>query len=147
MVERSEESKESVRVTTQIAAAEAYEEQARWHEALAVWRALAGDGQGSHFFLRAALAAENAGLLEEAERLFRELTARSTEWAVGYIGLGMLLKNQGRLDEARLMLERGVNLEEQPSAMAILGILQRRLGDVHAARATLRRSLELDPNN
>ena len=147
MVERSEESKESVRVTTQIAAAEAYEEQARWHEALAVWRALASKDKSLRFVLSAALAAENGGLLEDAEQLFREAMARAPERAAGYIGLGVLLVNQRRLDEARQMLECGVNLEEQPFAVTILGVVQRWLGDVRAARATLRRSLELDPND
>jgi Flp pilus assembly protein TadD len=38
-------------------------------------------------------------------------------------------------------------LEEQQFAVTILGIVRRRLGDLTAARATLRRSLELDPND
>jgi protein O-GlcNAc transferase len=134
-------------VTRRIAEAESYEEIGQWRDALRVWRALADEGGDTRFVLRGALAAENAGLLEEAEQYFREATARAPERADGYFGLGTLLTNQGRLDEARQALGHGVNLEEQQFAVTILGVVQRRLGDLEAARATLRRSLELDPND
>jgi len=129
-----------------IAKAEGLENEQRWKDALASWRRLAAETRDLRFVIRAAIAAENADMTVEAERLYRDAIAAAPKESHAYFGLGLLLKKRGRFEAAREVLQIGVALEEQPLVLAILGAIQRHLGDP-AAEATLRRSLELDPAN
>jgi Flp pilus assembly protein TadD len=134
-------------IAARIAAAETHECHERWTEAVNAWRELAAEQADYRFLLRAALAAKNGGLNPDAEHLFREVIQVAPEQAPAYIGLGIVLEKQGRLEEARQVLERGLSLDEQQFALTILGIVQRRQSDLLAAETTLLRSIELDPTD
>jgi Flp pilus assembly protein TadD len=134
-------------VKARIAEAETHEERERWREAVNAWRALAIDEDKLRFVLRAAIAAESGNLYTEAEQLFREAIQRAPQDASGYLGLGSVLSKLGRLEDACQILAQGLRLNEQQFALTMLGIIQRRLGDLSAARDTLRRSLDLNPDD
>lgn len=134
-------------IGTLTADAESLEEQSHWLEAVAAWRALVRDTNEWRFIVRAARASQKGGAWADAEELYREAIGQAPDQAAGFFGLGLLLKDQGRLEEARQAFEKGVALEEQPFALTILGIVQRWLDDLTAARATLQRSLELNPSD
>ena len=63
--------------------------------------------------MRAARAAQKGGASAHAEKLYREAIAQAPDQAAGFFGLGLLLKEQGRLEEARQAFEQGVALEER----------------------------------
>jgi tetratricopeptide (TPR) repeat protein len=63
-------------------------------------------------FLRYGLATEyaNAGELEEAINEFRELLAANPDYAAGYFHGGRTLEKLGRLEEAREIYEKGIEV-------------------------------------
>lgn len=85
-------------------------------------------------FLRYGLAMEykNAGDLEAAVREFRALMAANPEYAPGYFHGGQTLEKLGRVDEAREVYEKGVEVttrsgdqharSEMQAALDMLGI-------------------------
>ncbi|MEI6715593.1 MAG: tetratricopeptide repeat protein [Verrucomicrobiota bacterium] len=84
----------------------------------------------------------------EAEAILRGLLKSPTPPVMASFNLGMLLSDQGRLDEAVELLEQVV--EERPSAADAwnaLGIALQRKGDRVRALEAIERSHELDPDN
>ncbi len=63
-------------------------------------------------FLRYGLATEyaNAGELEQAATEYRELLAANPNYAAGYYHGGRTLEKLGRLDEAREIYEKGIEV-------------------------------------
>lgn len=61
-------------------------------------------------FPRYALALEyrSAGRLDEAVETFRELRVRNPAYVATYLQLGYVLRDLGRVEEARTVLEEGV---------------------------------------
>jgi len=64
--------------------------------------------------------------------------------AEAYFQLGLHVEGDGRLEEARELLEQGLRLVERQPILTILGSVQRRLHDSTAAKLSLTRAIELD---
>ncbi len=89
---------------------------------------------------------QGADLLLEAERAYRRCIAIASDLISAHVSLGILLKQQGRLDESRAALETALQL--QPGAAEVwhnLGNLQRDLGDEAGACKSFERALDIDP--
>jgi tetratricopeptide (TPR) repeat protein len=84
-------------------------------------------------FARYGLAMEyaNAGLREQAVEEFRNLLQQNADYAAAYYHAGQALEQLGRLDEARSMYEKGVEVTT-------------RKGDAHT-RAEIEAALSLLP--
>jgi tetratricopeptide (TPR) repeat protein len=147
-------------VADRITEAERLEDESRWREAMGVWRALADDEADARFLRRAALAAVQGDLMLEAEGLYREALQQEPKSAMGYFGLGGLLERCERLEEAQGLIQEGLRLEEAQGLinegsglegyqimLTTLGSVQWRLGNLEAARASLQRSLVLNPSD
>ncbi len=88
----------------------------------------------NHTFARYGLAMEyaNHGHLEEAVQEFRQLLAADPKYAAAYYHYGKTLEKLDRLDEARAVLESGIELttksgdshtrSELQAALELLGI-------------------------
>ncbi len=85
--------------------------------------------------------------IEEAERLFRQLSAAAPDNALGPAGLGALGLRQNRLDEAVVLFRRSLALAPaQPDVHNNLGLALLMLGDHTAAEAHFGQALELFPD-
>lgn len=87
------------------------------------------------------------GRFAEAESAFRQVLEDVDDAGTHY-NLGSVLSTTGRLDEARVELERALELEPTRSdARGRLGVLLIRQGAMERATAELERVLELEPDN
>jgi tetratricopeptide (TPR) repeat protein len=97
--------------------------------------------------LDSAIAQQQAGALETAEALYRQVLDAEPDNVDALNLLGLLLQEDGRLEEAIALLERAIVLDPDfPDAHANLarGLnLARRADDAHAAA---RRATDLDPD-
>jgi tetratricopeptide (TPR) repeat protein len=77
-------------------------------------------------FLRYGLATEyaNAGDLEQALNEFRELLAANPSYAAGYYHGGRTLEKLGRLEEAREIYEKGIEVTTRTGDAHTRGELQ-----------------------
>jgi len=83
----------------------------------------------------------------DAARLFQQALERDPSSARAWSGLGAACRGQHRYPEARAAYERLVTLDERHFFLTMLGAIQNKMGDRDAAIATLRRSLELMPDD
>jgi superkiller protein 3 len=97
--------------------------------------------------LQAAYVAADGALWSDAEKLLKEVIELDPQCVDAYVKLGLIWETQGRLPEAREVLERAVALEERQPVLTLLGSVQRRLGDNSAALDAATRSLSLNPND
>ncbi|WP_256440908.1 tetratricopeptide repeat protein [Rhodoferax sp. AJA081-3] len=88
--------------------------------------------------------------LEEAEACFREALAHTVDDTQSLVCLGYVLKEQGRLTEARITLKRAVNpANTDPQAFEahyLLGEISEKQGDLHDANKYFKSTLDLRPD-
>jgi len=97
----------------------------RFEEALELYENLTGTPENLD---RVAMCHHNAGRSAEALAIQRGVVRERPEWAVGHVNLAAILAALGELDEARLHLERALELEPDNAAAKLnLGILKRAL--------------------
>jgi tetratricopeptide (TPR) repeat protein len=91
---------------------------------------------------------ERAGRVEEAEQVFRDICDSQPADDAGYSALAaLLLRNNRKLNEARSLAERAVQLSPSAHNYWLLGLIAKRQGDVSAARAALKQAISIDPEN
>ena len=87
------------------------------------------------------------GRLAEAEEMFRRTIAEEPGNPDGHFWLGLVLKDEAKLADARAAFENGLALREDELFLVIVGDVQHDLGNLDAAERSFRRALELDPSN
>jgi tetratricopeptide (TPR) repeat protein len=110
------------------------------------WQPASGDAADQ--LLEHAIGLLNRGNTAAAEPILRTLIARNPGNADALYNLGMMLSDQGRLEESIETLQR--HLESAPghsNGWAALGVAQARRNATSEAIESLERALELDPQN
>gem|GEM_PF-636188 len=93
----------------------------------------------------AAVAAHEAGRLEEAERLYREVIRREPDDAASHELLGQVLLSRGAIEEACAALRRSTELDDGSwGAWLSLSSSLAALGRVDEATETCRRAMSID---
>lgn len=89
-------------------------------------------GDPDHAFMRYGLAMElkNAGRETEAWTHFEYLLAHQPEYAATYAQAGMLLAKLGRVDEARSVFQKGIEVTGQQGKVHARDELQAALDDL-----------------
>src|SRR5579883_2999949 len=139
------------------------EHNARAHRQYGVLLARQRDFSGAERELRAAVALDELGQHEEAERLFREACVNDPSRAEAYfqwmlqhepdhvatlINLALLYMNDRRWSDAEALLRRAIEREPtQEQALRLYGIVLAELGQAARAEGVLRRALELNPDD
>jgi tetratricopeptide (TPR) repeat protein len=95
----------------------------------------------------AALAAHQAGRLDDAAAGYRGVLARDPNHADALSLLALLQRERGHLGEAITLSRQAVALFEHPTFLDNLGVILMDAGDEAGAEAAFRRGLELDPNH
>ena len=94
----------------------------------------------------ALVALANAGRYLDAESLARSLTRRFPRHGFGWKGLGAVLKQAGRANEALMPMRQAAALMPgDAEAHNILGVVLKSLGQLDEAVASCHRALELNP--
>jgi tetratricopeptide (TPR) repeat protein len=89
----------------------------------------------------------SAGRLVEAQALATLLTQQFPKHSVGWKGLGLVLKQTGRLGESLAPMKFAVKLSEQDAeAHSNLGVTLTELGRLNESEASLRQAIALRPN-
>jgi tetratricopeptide (TPR) repeat protein len=110
------------------------------------WQPASGDAAAQ--LLEHAIGLLKHGKTATAEPILRALVARDSENADALYNLGMMLSDQGRLDEAIETLQRHLEfLPGHSNGWAALGVAQARRGAASDAIESLERALEIDPQN
>ena len=106
-------------------------------------------GEGGDTLLERAIGAHERRDLAEAEKLYRATFAADQGCAAALLGLGMLLREAGRLEEARACLEVCLPLAADPTdALRELALVLLDAGDpAGALRAAERAAPGLDPES
>ncbi len=94
---------------------------------------LNASGQFEEAAIRLRAAIENA---PDEDVIYANLVVVLRNWAVAEI-------NAGRLQTAIELIEEALDIDEDPSLLALLGVAQQRLGDWHDAEESLQRAVEL----
>jgi tetratricopeptide (TPR) repeat protein len=89
----------------------------------------------------------NQSRFDDAIENLRTVTQLSPDNAQGYVNLGVVLYQAGRLDEARQMFEISLGYERRPSALTNLGTLLFEQGDYAKAAEYFREAVERRPTN
>jgi Flp pilus assembly protein TadD len=95
----------------------------------------------------AALAAHQAGRLDDAALGYRAVLARDPDHADALNLLALAERARGNLDEAVTLSRRAVALFEHPTFLDNLGVILMDAGDEAGAEAAFKRGLELDPTH
>lgn len=85
--------------------------------------------------------------LTEAQATLERTLTQYPNSAEAYFMLGFTLKKQNRLDPARELLTKGLQLQDWTPARVILGEVYRQLGDDQSAREHLQRAVTEDPSD
>ena len=96
---------------------------------------------------RAGWAAMRRGQVEQAEALFGREAALDATSATPLASLAAVRVHQNRLEDALELLTRAAGLERTAVTLANLGEVQRRLGRIDDAKATLGEAWRLDKDN
>ena len=104
-------------------------------------------GGPSRLEIDALLALANAGRYLDAESLARSMTRRFPQHGFGWKGLGAVLKQMGRADEALMpMRQAAALLPGDAEAHNSLGVVLKNLGRFDDAVSGYHRALELNPD-
>ena len=127
--------------------ARALSEQGRHRQALAIYRsAVRTWPDDSMLFHDLAVAAQRAGLRDEAARAERAAIALDSKNAAAHNGLGLLLIDEDRVSEAKQAFELAVAADSSSAEyLANLGNAKRASGDRTGAEAAYRSALNADP--
>jgi Tfp pilus assembly protein PilF len=127
--------------------ASALSAQGRHRQALAIYRDAVRSWPGdSMLFHDLAVAAQRAGLGDEAARAEQAAIALDTKNGAAHNGLGLLLVEANRIDEAKQAFERAVAADASSAEyLANLGNAKRASGDRAGAEAAYRSALASDP--
>jgi protein O-GlcNAc transferase len=88
-----------------------------------------------------------AGRYADAERCYRQVTESDAQYPAALVMLGFVLREQGRADEAREVLERAVRVaDDDADAHYLLGGLLEAAGARDAEILHLQRAVELRPD-
>jgi predicted O-linked N-acetylglucosamine transferase (SPINDLY family) len=88
-----------------------------------------------------------AARFADAERCYRQVTESDADYAGALVMLGFVLREQGRLDEARKVLEHAVRVtSDDADAHYLLGTILAAAGALDSEIFHLRRAIELRPN-
>lgn len=82
---------------------------------------------------------------QRAENRTRQMLANRPDSVWGLIGLGTILRHQQRLDLAEHTLQRVLDLQRHPQALAELALVKDALGQTAAARALAEEAVQLGP--
>jgi protein O-GlcNAc transferase len=96
--------------------------------------------------LERALRLQSGGRAQEAESLYRQLISRNAQNHRALCGLGVLLYQSGRLEEASRYFERAVLVHPHPMYLTNVGEVYRLLGRLDVAAESFGRILELAPD-
>lgn len=121
----------------------------RWREALQWVRDLRRlEPLNSVHHWNEGILCQRAGQIDEAEQIFRDYCRLRPAHNEGYASLAALfLQSNRKLNEARSLAERAVELEPSSRNYWLLGSVAHKQRDLSTARAALRQALELDPDN
>ena len=127
--------------------ARALSEQGRHRQALAIYRSAVRTWPAdSMLFHDLAVAAQRAGLRDEAARAERAAIALDSRNGAAHNGLGLLLIDENRVGEARQAFELAVAADSSSAEyLANLGNAKRASGDRTGAEAAYRSALNADP--
>ena len=128
--------------------ASALSEQGRHRQALAIYRKAVRSWPGdSMLFHDLAVAAQRAGLRDEAMRAEQASLALDPRNGAAHNGLGLLLIEANRIDEARQAFERATAVDPSSAEyFANFGNAKRATGDRAGAEAAYRSALMCDPD-
>jgi predicted O-linked N-acetylglucosamine transferase (SPINDLY family) len=87
-----------------------------------------------------------AGRYADAERCYRLVQDSDVSYPVALVNLGFVLREQGRIDEAREVLERAVSLAEDADGYYLLASILESTGPGETEIAYLKRAIELRPD-
>jgi protein O-GlcNAc transferase len=88
-----------------------------------------------------------AGRYADAERCYRQVTESDSDYPGAIVMLGFVLREQGRIDEAREVLERAVRIAaEDADGHYLLSTILEATGPRDAEISYLQRAIELRPN-
>ncbi|MFK8184993.1 MAG: tetratricopeptide repeat protein [Phormidesmis sp.] len=103
-------------------------------------------GQSKQALSRVALSAEMAGELALAENMWQQHSQLYPNDAVGYVSLGYVRLDQGKVAEAVGAFETALQISElSVGAHMGLGTIAQQNGDLAAAEAALRKVIEINP--
>ena len=95
-----------------------------------------------------AVARANAGAAGDAELEFRQLMEAAPQLGGAALDLGILLRTQGRLEDAAQALAEALRREPgNAAALTALGLVQRERGQFTAAAESYTQALQADPGN
>jgi tetratricopeptide (TPR) repeat protein len=95
-----------------------------------------------------AVARANAGASGDAELEFRQLMEAAPQMGGAALDLGILLRAQGRLEDAAQALAEAVRREPgNAAALTALGLVQRERGEFAAAAESYGQALQADPGH
>ena len=95
-----------------------------------------------------AVARANAGAAGDAELEFRQLMEAAPQLGGAALDLGILLRTQGRLEDAAQALAEALRREPgNAPALTALGLVQRERGQFTAAAESYTQALQADPGN
>lgn len=142
--QRAERDLESRKMMAQLMSA-----MGKWGEAIRWTKELGklDSGNGLHYWNEGVLYTR-ARLYDDAERVFRDICRLEPARDTGYASLAELyLETNQKLDEARTLAERAVELEPTARNHWILASVAQKQRDYVTARAVLNRALAIDPQN
>jgi Flp pilus assembly protein TadD len=88
---------------------------------------------------------KGVGDADSSEACFREALRRAPGYNRARVSLAVMLATAGRLEEARLELEKGIEYPVDLNMIYInLGLLHRQMGDLEAAETSFRKAVDLD---
>jgi tetratricopeptide (TPR) repeat protein len=113
--------------------------------ALAVWRQLAETSPTYNVFLRLASNAKELGLVDDAERAFKQALGIDDRSVPALKGLGILAINRRNYEAAESYLRRACEIDESPAGFTLLGVALRHTGKDLDAEEAYRRAIRINP--
>jgi Flp pilus assembly protein TadD len=125
--------------------ADRVEDEGQRERALGVWRQLAETHPTRNLFLRLARLTEELGLMDDAQRAFKQALKIDGRSALALRGLGILAIDRRNYAAAESYLKKACEIEEDPGGFSLLGVALRNVGKDLEAEAAYRRAIRLDP--
>jgi len=119
----------------------------RWAEAAEYWERVVADQPDIRSVTRCGRALAKAKRPEAAKKMLGEALRLDPDFPAATFQFGLLLTEEHRLEEAASYFERGLARAEVQPILTVLGATQRSLGRAAEATRSLRRALELDPED